>query len=271
MIGYDYTENDPRSIDELVACALSSSDEEEAWDAVAVLHKRATPEVLARARELCFSEHAEERRLGANILGQLGVPERTHPVAAAATLRGMLPTENDVDVLQAILIAFSHNDFAGTVDIALEYAAHSDADVREAVVSALTGRDDRRAIEQLLTMMTDIDDEVRNWATFGIGTQSELDDPEIREALAARLDDWDEETRGEALIGLARRKDERAFSEIRRLLEEDPTDMVVEAAGLTELREFATALMALRGSDSLSSYSLESSITACSHRAHELN
>ena len=54
----------------------------------------------------------------------------------------------------------------------------------------------------------------RNWATFALGALSELDSPAIREALAARLADADDEVRGEAIGGLAKRQDERAVDAI---------------------------------------------------------
>ncbi len=55
--------------------------------------------------------------------------------------------------------------------------------------------------------MEDVDDEVRNWATFGLGTQSVEDSPQIREALRNRLTDTFSDVRDEATWGLALRKD----------------------------------------------------------------
>jgi hypothetical protein len=55
--------------------------------------------------------------------------------------------------------------------------------------------------------MEDPDDEVRNWATFGLGTQCDADSHEIREALRKRLDDSFREPLDEAVWGLVKRKD----------------------------------------------------------------
>lgn len=49
--------------------------------------------------------------------------------------------------------------------------------------------DDPVAAETLLQLMIGADDDVRNWATFGIGTLGKLDSPDIRDALAGRLSD----------------------------------------------------------------------------------
>lgn len=267
----DEIEYDALSAEELFELALGDLDFIPAWSAISALQRRATDEVFAQARTLCFSHVASEREVGAYVLGQFGGAERTHAEEIAGVLHAMLPGEIDIEVLQAILTAFSHNEFPGTVDVALDYASHPDADVRKAVVSALTGRDDPRALAQLIELTSDLEADIRNWSTFAIGTQTTADDRDIREALAARLDDLDEETRGEALIGLARRKDERALAVIRAELAYCPTALVVEAAGLTQAREFAGPLIRLRGSESLYEHDLETAIMACSGRAFEWN
>jgi HEAT repeat protein len=72
---------------------------------------------------------------------------------------------------------------------------------------------------------------VRDWATFGLGTQIDTDTPEIREALHQRLNDPDADTRAEAMVGLARRKDLSALEPILEGLSGDEVDdLVIEAA-----------------------------------------
>jgi len=74
-----------------------------------------------------------------------------------------------------------------------------------------------RAVNTLINLSEDKVISVRNWATFGIGTQIEIDTLEIREALWNRIDDKDEETRFEAIVGLALRKDSR----VRKIIERE--------------------------------------------------
>ncbi len=85
-------------------------------------------------------------------------------------------------------------------------------------MSGLSGIDDLDAIAGLIELSCDLDDDTRDWATFGLGSQTSLDTPELRDALAARLTDTDPEIRGEAMIGLARRGDERAHPAIEAAL-----------------------------------------------------
>jgi hypothetical protein len=83
-----------------VKVALTEPDEETAWEPVSVLHWRGTREVLDAAIRLGSSGRAEERRLAANILGQIGCPERTFPVECFDALAGMLSKENNLGVLE---------------------------------------------------------------------------------------------------------------------------------------------------------------------------
>ncbi len=75
------------------------------------------------------------------------------------------------------------------------------------------------AIEAMMTLTRDPDTQVRDYACFGLGQQCrEIDTPAIREALAARLDDTDDDTRCEALLGLAYRQDARALPRVHAAL-----------------------------------------------------
>jgi len=53
---------------------------------------------------------------------------------------------------------------------------------------------------------------VRDWACFSVGAQSLVDGAAVRDALAARLRDRHYACRAQAVLGLARRRDERAIT-----------------------------------------------------------
>jgi hypothetical protein len=102
---------------------------------------------------------------------------------------------------------------------------HESADVRKAVVVQLPFLTEDEPSPELLAaaiMLTeDPDQDVRDWACFTLGQQwQHVDTPELRDALAGRLDDIDVETRLAALVGLALRQDARALpyvqAELRR-------------------------------------------------------
>jgi HEAT repeat protein len=239
--------NDPRATDELIHLALTEPDESAAWDPVTVLHYRGSREVLEAARVLCQSSKPTERELGADILGQLGVPNRTFPEECFRILSEMLGKEPEPGVLRCIGVALGHLHDARAVELLIPLKTHPSAEVRSGVVSGLSGHENTSAIAALIELSRDDDEDVRDWATFGIGSLVDADTAEIRSALAARISDARAETRGEALVGLARRKDDRAVEPlIRELRSESVGQLVLEAAETMGDSRLCSALARLK-------------------------
>jgi HEAT repeat protein len=239
--------NDPRSTDELIALALTEKDQDAAWDPVVVLQFRATLEVLSKAQALCRSSLARERELGADILGQLGVPDRAFPEECFYSLKAMLAEETEPDVLQTIAVAFGHLFDIRAVQLLAPLRNHPNEDVRLAVVHGLSRHRNDLAIQSLIELSSDNDGDVRDWATFGLGSMIETDTPRIREALFARIADTNEDAKAEALVGLARRKDERAFALILDELTSDNVGLLaLEAAEELGDVRLAPALISLK-------------------------
>ena len=240
--------DDPRSVDELISVALSEQDEDVFWDTVRALQWRGSQEVLDRASQLCRSFCVVERRTGADIMGQLGVPDRTFPKHCLQVLLGMLESEQDHGVLQSILIALSHLRLSEVIEPVLRFRDHVDPEVRHGVVLALMGHEDVQAIEALIEFTRDPETHVRDWATFALGTQVEVDTPDLRDALMERLADDDDGTRCEALVGLARRGDRRVLTVLQRALSSESVCRgEVEAAALIGDPLLLKELVALRG------------------------
>src|SRR5579875_2218669 len=225
-------QRDTRTTDELIAEALTEviamenneSDESDDSEilaplsALTELHRRGGQEIFERAKALCQSSEPHERQLGALILGQLGIP---HPEERAsspfyaesvAILLGMLAREQDAATLSDIAIALGHRGDPSAIAPLVSLRNHPNADVRYGVAFALMGYEDDRAINALIALSADEEDKVRDWATFALGVQISTDTPAIRDALAARLGDSDDEARGEAFVGLARRHDPRMIA-----------------------------------------------------------
>jgi HEAT repeat protein len=101
----------------------------------------------------------------------------------------------------------------------IDLAGHPDATVRYGVAFALEDFESPAALAARIALSRDIDCEVRDRATFGIGSVSELDSSEIREALRDRLGDPDIDVRSEAILGLARRKEDAVVADLLPLLD----------------------------------------------------
>jgi HEAT repeat protein len=157
--------------------------------------------------------------VGAGILGQLGLPETTFHEESVSILVSMLDHEQEPCVLNSIAVALGHRADARAIEPLVRLKNHPDEVVRFGIVCGLLTLDDERAINTLIELSTDVDSDVRDWATFGIGSMIETDTPEIRAALLARTIDEDADTSGEALVGLARRHDERAVDLLLKELE----------------------------------------------------
>lgn len=240
-------QSDSRSVDELFEVALQA-DEDSAWDAVMALHWRGSGEVLERGIALTRSSDPVWRARGANVLGQLGIPDRTYPDQCFTAVLPLLVDEAASVVCSAIYALHFIDSFQAAPLIA-PVATHLNDDIREAVAFGLNAVDTSEAHDVLLQLMRDRNADVRNWATFGIARQSDTDSLDVRAALVANLADADDDVRYEAAIGLALRRDTRSVNILKQLLHEDPDDIFArEAAGiLLDLNETETDTVTLLG------------------------
>ncbi|KAF3884776.1 MULTISPECIES: HEAT repeat domain-containing protein [Nostocales] len=138
------------------------------------------------------------------------------------------------------------------------------------VVLGLSCQEDESAIQTLIELSADEDKDIRNWATFGLGSQIEIDTQEIRDALYRRIlsevgeDDTIAEIRGEALLGLAIRKDERVIEPLIGELESDRVGRLsVEAALAIGDNRLYSALVKLQDWWDIDVELLQAAISKC--------
>jgi HEAT repeat protein len=210
---------------ELVNIVLTSGDEDyddsTYWNAIWTLRRRPTPEVFEAARSLCESSCSLAQRIGCDILAQLGAAERPFASVSFPLVASVVANTDDLETLTSALSALGWLGDLRGVDLILPYLEHPDSDVRYSIRQALAAlHADQRSINGLIRLTTDSSVEIRDWATFGLGSLTEQDTPAIREALLARLDDPDAAVRGEALVGLAIRQEQRVVEPLREALEE---------------------------------------------------
>jgi HEAT repeat protein len=256
--------NDPRSTEELIRLAIAAN-EDTCWDFVSVLQFRATNEVLESALELCQKGDSNAKSIGAAILGQLGIPTRAFPNESFSMLLKLLETEVDAGVLCSVGIALGHLKDSRAIEPLIRLIAHPNAEVRYGVTLGLSGHDETSALNALIELSSDEDRNVRDWATFELGSISEIDTPEIREALLQRLNDKDFEIRGEALVGLALRGDEKVIPPLLyELSSESVSRLAVEAAREISNPRVQPILIELRDWWDVDQNLLEEAIKNCS-------
>ncbi|MGW7055911.1 HEAT repeat domain-containing protein [Streptomyces sp. NPDC054887] len=216
---------------ELADRALSGGDpgRDEWMESVAALWRRGDEETFQAAAAWCASGDPLRQAFAADVLAQLGFERGGKPFAARALplLRELAREAGDSDpeLAQAAVLALGHHGDPAALPEILRHAGHPDPDVRHRVALSLIGlvpAGHREGEAALVMLSRDRDDEVRDWATLALAG-CDADTPEIREALAERLEDHDPDTAAEAARGLAVRGDARAVEALGRLLrEEDP-------------------------------------------------
>jgi HEAT repeat protein len=239
-------------------------DSQKRYEFVGELHRRGGADVFAAAARWCANPDPLLRSLGADVLGQLGAAkDRPSPFAdeSAGVLRPLL-ADADPRVIESALVALGHLR-SGDLPRIVALAMHEAVIVRHGVAFCLGGREDDLALGTLLALMRDVDAGVRDWATFAVGTLSAADSAVIRDALGARLTDEDANTRGEAMRGLAMRRDERVVPAIvAELQRPSVSDLAIEAATEMPRPEFVPHLDALVADNPTASHLYEA-LDAC--------
>ena len=238
----------------LIRVALAHGAASRGWDAVAELHGRGSPALLARVASLARSDGVRKKVLGLDIAAQLSEgragAEGARTSFAVEATQGLLVAalaDRHPAVLQAAIAGLGHRPVPGMLPSLLAFVEHPDARVRWALVHTLGDFDEPTALAAMLRLAADRDDEVRDWATFSLGTLSEADDETIRARLWANAHDADRDVRGEAVVGLARRSDPRVIALLReRLRDDDCRVYELEAAQEMPRAELLEPLLALR-------------------------
>lgn len=245
----DTSDSEALSTDDLIAHALAVADSEDDayWDCVRALHVRGGADACELACSLCASDSPRERELGADILAQVMFIGERRRDQAVQVLITTLEHETNLDAVYSLCFALGHRHDERGIAPLLRWADHPDPQIRYGVVFGLLGHAREDAIETLIHLSADPDDEVRDWATFGLGSQIEDDTPAIRTALAVRLTDPHEDTRAEALVGLAHRHDAQVIDPLLRELRSGCVGRLdVEAAREIADSRLYTALVALQ-------------------------
>lgn len=205
-------------------------DDEAYWEAVSRVQRRDAHEVWVLIEPLASNPDPRVRALVPDVVRFLGGSSRPLAAQSVTLMARMLECESSPSVLQAIGYALGELGDSRSVSLMIPFARHADPDVRHSVVGALLRQRDPQAVNTLIALSSDEDDTVRDWATFGLGTQlgptdpdapsddSVVDTPALREALVARLGDPHDDTRAEAIVGLAMRRDPRALPVLRQAI-----------------------------------------------------
>lgn len=271
--------NDPRSTDELLHLALTldaERDDNAYWYPIAALQHR-LPKIWDKVVNLINSSDEKSRDTAATILGQGWVGEKFASERCVEILLQMLAQERSASILASVIFALGNLPDPRAIQPLIQLHSHAEANIRYAVVSSLCGIEASEAVAALIERSSDEDREVRNWATFGLGSMIDTDTPAIRETLSARLQEADDEIRGVAIVGLARRGDIRSASALLNelnagdiemlkhwILIDEAAEAVVEHAVISRTTEWLPVLAKLHALDIGKQDQVQKAIRQCS-------
>jgi HEAT repeat protein len=248
----------------LVQTARNAGTDEGYWVCISELRRRPNQSVFNQCVTWASDADAYYRKAAAHILAQnLTFKDKAFPILER------LLGDSDETVLASALFACGHLTVGDPAALA-PFASHPNPDVRRATVSALSKRDDLVSMAALIILSSDQTAHIRDWATFGLGQLIDADSPAIREALFARVLDDDPEARGEALLGLAKRGDDRVLVALERELSGpfffSHSITAAQTMKAAQLAPFLIALKARLTSQDLEAYGEElvDAIAACS-------
>mgnify|MGYP003520980937 CR=1 FL=1 len=205
--------------EKIISRLINNKTGKSRWENIGTLRQRPSEELFLKCVELTKSDNTKIRKIGIDILAQLGSSPRPFLKETLKIYFELLEVETDPDVLMSLFYSIGHNNDEldkEQIDKICSFIDNENSWVKEGLVYALLGIDNLTAIETLIKLSSDKLSHIRNWATFGLGTQIERNTKAIREALWERVNDKHQETKLEAIVGLAKRKDNRVNEVIKR-------------------------------------------------------
>ena len=233
------------SDEKLISRLINYKTDKSRWETIRILRSRPSKELFEKCIELINSNEQKKKIIGIDILAQLGKDKRPFRKETLKIYFELLNTETDINILFSILSGISFNDkelSEKQINKICSFQNSNSNLIKQGIVNALGFIENEKAIDVLIKFSKDKANHIRSWATFYIG-QVDFDNKNIREALWNRINDKHQETRMEAIIGLAKRKDDRVFEIINQeLTKDDFGSMLFEAILETENKDFIPIL-----------------------------
>jgi HEAT repeat protein len=216
--------------DEQLAALVAEGDDDRRWERLRAFAIGDKPGARSAGELGLAANDSLTRTVAADLLGSVASVDPTAAAGIASVLITALDTERNTDARASMIFALGHaGDPRGRAAVVAR-ADDPNEDVRMAAAWALPSLGlDENALTVLRRLSTDIDEDVRDWATFGLA-ESDAEDAATTGALAARTDDLHDDTRAEAIFGLARRHDPRARGLIEREMSRPVHGTLIERA-----------------------------------------
>jgi HEAT repeat protein len=238
---------------QLIIKAYAEENEDKYMEYIHILRLRGDSEVFKLTKKLVYSKNSVYRDISASILSQFGYKTKLHKGESVYLLSKLLNDKNE-DVISTAIYAFGHRKCTRYANQLASFVTYKSLQIKEALSFSLGGYESQECIDALILLMKDDNNYVRNWSTFSLAQITETNTKKICDALFENLDDKEQEVRGEALLGLASRKDERVKEAILKDLQRPfygswMFDSIVEMPDSRYLQYFDTYIDSLDDED----------------------
>lgn len=159
---------DPRTSEELVQALLRCKSYKDHHEFLSVILPRGGKKEFALGAELLKAKEAKKVIIGARILGELGYFKKPFELERRVLLEEALKQEKRVSVINGIIFALGHLGAEPSLSVLISYLNHTSTWVRYPLAHALGAINHPLAVEGLLKLAKDEDQDVRDWATFGL-------------------------------------------------------------------------------------------------------
>lgn len=181
---------------EAVAAWRAATDEasyEQVTDALLAAREHDADTLVTRGLGMLTSVEVAERAVGCDSVGLVAeVREDWRDIVTTSVLE-LASRDVDTNVLWSVAAALGRCADVRAVQVLCDLAVHEDPDIRFAVAHALpfVMDDDAsgQAVDTLLVLASDDEDDIREWGLFGVGSLGHVDSKAIREALRMGLED----------------------------------------------------------------------------------
>lgn len=189
--------------------ALHAKTESFQWKLIRKIRKIQDLNFYSNLLQFLNHQEVSTRGLSARILAQFGTEKSIKQQTLSAFLN-RLTSETEESVLSELLFGIGHCNDKITKE-QVNQLTSIEPRLPETLyfeyVFALLQISQKSATSALIRMSQNKASKVRNWATFGLGSQISINSADIRKALWARTKDRHQETRYEAIVGLKKRNE----------------------------------------------------------------
>ena len=233
------------SDEKLISRLINYKTDKSRWETIRILRSRPSQDLFKKCVELINSNDQNKKIIGIDILAQLGKDKRPFKKETLKVYFELLNSETNANVLFSILSGISFNDKglnSKQINKICSFQYSTSDLIKQGIVNALGFIENEKTIDVLIKFSKDKTNHIRSWATFYIG-QVDFDNEYIRDALWNRVNDKHQETRMEAITGLAKRKDDRIIEVIKQeIIKDDFGSLLFEAILATENKDFIPIL-----------------------------